>query len=81
MKKTLKNFDLSSPPPIEPYDAASVRSLRLRDQLSEAAFAHYFGVTERLVKRGENGLSLAYGPSLKMLNLVERKGVDWVAGY
>jgi len=81
MKKTLKNFDLSSLPPIEPYDADSVRSLRLRDQLGEAAFARYLGVTERLVRRWENALNLPYGPSLKMLNLVERKGVDWVAGY
>ena len=81
MKKTLKTFDLSSLPPIEPYDADAVRSLRLRDQPTEHAFARYLGVTERLVKRWENGLSLPFGPSLKRLNLVERKGVDWVAGY
>jgi putative transcriptional regulator len=75
-KKTMRHFDkgcLVSPDPVAPED---IRALRDREEVSQAAFARHLNVTPGLVSQWERGEKKPSGPSLKLLDIVARKGLD-----
>ncbi len=58
-----------------PRDAEEIRALRAREALSQADFAYHLNVTPGLVSKWERGEKRPSGPSLKLLDLVARKGL------
>jgi putative transcriptional regulator len=64
---------------VRPLSAADIRALRVREGASQAVFARYLNVTAGLVSQWERGEKHPQGPSLKLLTLVERNGLDAVA--
>jgi putative transcriptional regulator len=56
-----------------------IRHIRMREKASQAVFARYLNVTTSLVSQWERGEKRPRGASLKLLTLVERKGLDAVA--
>ncbi len=56
-------------------DAGEIRALRAREALSQADFAYHLNVTPGLVSQWERGEKKPSGPSLKLLDLVARKGL------
>lgn len=78
-QRTMKDFDALCLAPVEPFSPEDIRALRLREQASQAVFARYLNVTTGLVSQWERGQKRPGGASLKLLNLVARKGLQAVA--
>ena len=78
-KQTLREFDALCLTPVRSLKPEEIRSLRLREGASQAVFARYLNVTTGLVSQWERGEKHPQGASLKLLNLVERKGLSAVA--
>ena len=78
-KRSLKAFDVLCLTPVKPLSPRQIRALREREQASQAVFARYLNVTVSLVSQWERGEKHPGGASLKLLNLVPRKGLDAVA--
>jgi putative transcriptional regulator len=54
-------------------------SLREKLGLTQAVFAAYLNVSDRAVKKWEQGETKPKGATLKLLSLVDSKGLDVVA--
>jgi putative transcriptional regulator len=78
-KRTLREFDEMCLTPIQPLQPEEIRSLRLREHVSQAVFARHLNVTTGLVSQWERGEKHPQGPSLKLLSLVAKKGLDAIA--
>jgi putative transcriptional regulator len=78
-KKTMRKFDALCLTPIQPMTPKKIRALRVREKASQTVFAAYLNVTPSLVSKWERGEKHPQGASLKLLSLVERKGLEAVA--
>jgi len=77
--ETLRDFDAAQLPPLRLYDAAEIKRLRLRAKASQAVFAAYLNTSVSTVQKWEIGDKKPSGPALKLLNMVERKGLKALA--
>jgi putative transcriptional regulator len=64
--------------PIPPYDSTRIRALREQLKLSQAVMASVLNTSASTVRKWEVGDKQPSGPSLKLLNLLERKGLEAV---
>ena len=78
-KRTLRRFDEMCLTPVEPMDAAAIRTLRERERVSQAVLARHLNVTTGLVSQWERGEKRPAGPSLKLLSLVRSRGLAAIA--
>ena len=78
-KATMRGFDVGCLTVVEPLTPADIRSIREKEHVSQAVFAAYLHVTTSLVSKWERGDKRPQGASLKLLNLVKRKGLDVIA--
>ena len=78
-KRTLRAFDALCLTPIPDMSPERIRAIRLREGVSQAVFARYLNVSKGLVSQWERGKKRPRGASLKLLALVEKKGLDAVA--
>ena len=78
-KRTMRHFDLACLTPIRPLRPKQIKALREREHVSQSVFANYLNVTSSLVSKWERGEKRPSGASLKLLSLVEKKGLDGVA--
>lgn len=78
-KQTMKEFDDMCLTPVRDFTAVDIRALREREGLSQPVFARYLNVTKGLVSQWERGEKHPRGASLKLLALIEKKGLDVVA--
>lgn len=78
-KRTMKDFDALCLTPVEDLSAEDIRRIRLREGASQAVFARYLNVTTGLISQWERGEKRPRGASLKLLTLVDRKGLQAVA--
>ncbi|MFN5609653.1 MAG: helix-turn-helix domain-containing protein [Holosporales bacterium] len=78
-KKTMRDFDALCLTPIHPFTPEGIRALREREEVSQTVFAHYLNVTADYVSKLERGLKSPAGGTLKLLLLVERKGLGAIA--
>jgi putative transcriptional regulator len=77
--KTMRKFDALCLTPIQKMTPKKIRALRTREKTSQTVFAAYLNVTPSLVSKWERGEKHPQGASLKLLSLVEKKGLDAVA--
>ena len=77
--QTLHEFDAACLPPVKDYTADEIKNLRLRCRASQTVFAAYLNTSPSTVQKWERGHKHPNGPSLKLLNLVERKGLEVLA--
>lgn len=75
-KTTMRRLDLSCLTPVETFPPAAIRQIREVAQMSQATFALALNVTTSLVSKWERGEKKPSGPSLKLLALADRKGID-----
>lgn len=73
---TLREFDALCLPPIKDYSAAQIKRLRQRSKASQAVFAACLNTSASTVQKWEQGQKRPNGPSLKLLDLVDRKGLE-----
>lgn len=78
-KRTMRRFDASCLTPIHKFTADEIRALREREEVSQTVFAHYLNVSKDAVSQWERGDKHPAGPSLKLLSLVEKKGLAAIA--
>ena len=69
----LREFDALCLPPVEHYSAGQIKKLRLRYKASQAVFAAYSNTSPSTVQNWEQGEVQPNGPTLKRLNIVDRK--------
>jgi putative transcriptional regulator len=77
--KTMREFEslkVESPPV---YTAYEIKRLRLREKASQAVFAAYLNTSVSTVQKWEIGDKKPSGPALKLLSLVERRGLKALA--
>lgn len=77
-KRKMNKFDALCLAPIPDYDSGQIRALRDRLQLSQAVLASVLNTSLSTVRKWEIGEKHPSGPSLKLLNLLERKGLEAV---
>ncbi len=64
------------PPPVKEYSATKIKRLRARVHVSQAALAGYLNTTVATVRQWEKTDGThPKGPSLRLLNLIDRKGL------
>jgi len=73
--ETLREFDASRLPPLKPFRPTDIKRLRLKAKASQAVFAAYLNTSVSTVQKWEIGEKTPSGPALKLLNIVERKGL------
>lgn len=78
-KRTLRKFDDLCLTPVRPMSAQEIRALRERERVSQAVFARHLNVTTGLVSQWERGARHPAGASLKLLTLVQEKGLEAIA--
>jgi putative transcriptional regulator len=78
-KKTMRQFDESCLTPIRPFTPSEIKALREREEVSQTVFACHLNVSKDSISQWERGLKKPAGPSLKLLSLIEKKGLDAIA--
>ena len=75
-QKTMRKFDALCLPPVKQYTAAQIKRIRSRNKASQAVFAAYLNTSVSTVQKWEQGDKRPNGPSLKLLSLVDRTGIE-----
>ena len=76
-KRKMREFDaLCLATEVPEYNARKIRVLRERYKLSQAVFATVLNTSLSTVRQWEIGEKHPSGPSAKLLNLLERKGLE-----
>jgi putative transcriptional regulator len=78
-KKTMRKFDVLCLTPIQEMSPKKIRALRTREKASQTVFAAYLNVTPSLVSKWERGEKHPQGASLKLLSLIDKKGLEVIA--
>jgi len=78
-KHTMREFDVLCMPPVRNLSAAQIRAIRARSKMSQAVFAAVLNTSVSTVQKWEIGEKRPSGPSLKLLDVLERKGVSALA--
>lgn len=73
---TMRNFDVACLTAIDPMKPSTIKALRQKSKMSQATFASALNVTTSLVSQWERGEKKPSGPSLKLLSLIKRKGIE-----
>lgn len=78
-KQTMREFDDACLTPVEPLSPEAIRALREREHLSQPVFARYLNVSKNLVSDWERGVKRPGGPALRLLTVIEKKGIQSIA--
>ncbi len=73
---TMREFDRLCLPPIEPLTPEEIKKLREESKVSQAVFAAILNTSVSTVQKWEIGQKRPSGPALKLLHLVQRKGLE-----
>jgi putative transcriptional regulator len=74
--RRMKEYDSLCLAPIEPYTSEKIVKLRQRHHLSQAVLASVLNTSISTVRQWEIGAKRPSGPSLKLLDLLDRKGLE-----
>lgn len=77
--QTMREFDAMCLSAVKDYSAEQIKALRLSCRASQSVFAAYLNTSPSTVQKWEQGQKHPNGPSLKLLNLVEQKGLEVLA--
>ena len=78
-KTTMREFDQLCLIEVRLLSPADIKALRTRELASQTVFARVLNVTPGLVSQWERGEKIPGGAALKLLTLVEKKGMMAVA--
>jgi len=77
--KTMREFESLEVRAPKAYSAEDIKKLRLKEKASQAVFAAYLNISVSTVQTWEVGDKSPSGPALKLLDLVDRKGLKALA--
>ena len=75
-KRRMRQYEFLCLPPVPEFSRQKIRALRKRYQLSQAVLASILNTSLSTVRQWEIGHKHPSGPSLKLLDLLERKGLE-----
>jgi putative transcriptional regulator len=78
-KQTMHEFDERRLTPVQPLTPNQIRHIRERENVSQTIFARYLNVNKNSVSQWERGEKSPSGAALKLLSLVEKKGLSAIA--
>jgi len=73
---TMKNIENLCIPEVKEYSPQKIISIRKKLSLSQAALASLFNISPSTVQKWEQGNKKPAGASKKLLDIIERKGLD-----
>jgi putative transcriptional regulator len=77
-KRRMSEFDALCHLDVEDMSPRKIKRLREKTNVSQAVFAAVLNTSVSTVQKWEIGDKKPSGPSLKLLNLIERKGLEAV---
>jgi putative transcriptional regulator len=78
-KQTLREFDDACLTPVEVISGEQILLLRQREHISQPVFARYLNVSRNLVSDWERGVKKPGGPALRLLTVIQKKGLAAIA--
>ena len=75
-KRRMREYDALCLAPIPRYSRKKIRALRQRHRISQAVLATVLNTSLSTVRQWEIGAKQPSGPSLKLLDLLDRKGLE-----
>ena len=76
---TLREFDRLCLPPVEPLKPEQIKQIREASRVSQAVFAALLNTNLSTVQKWEIGQKKPTGTALKLLHLVQKRGLEVVA--
>lgn len=73
---TMKNITNLCLPEIKEYTPKKITAIRKKSKLSQAALASVFNISTSTVQKWEQGNKKPTGASKKLLDIMERKGLE-----
>jgi len=73
---TMKNIEKLCLPDVREYSPDKIVSIRKKFKLSQAALASIFNISPSTVQKWEQGSKKPTGASRKLLDIIERKGLE-----
>jgi putative transcriptional regulator len=75
---TLREFDSLCLPPVAPLEPEAIKHIREASRVSQAVFARYLNTSLSTVQKWEIGQKKPTGTALKLLHLVDKRGLEAV---
>ncbi len=75
-KRKMNKYDALCINPIPRYSPTQIKRIRLSNHLSQSALASLLNTSLPAVRQWESGNKNPSGTSLKLINLLERKGLE-----
>lgn len=76
---TMREYEALTLTPVDDLTPDEIKKLRLKEKVSQAILALYLNTSVSTIRQWEQGEKHPRGTSLKLLNLVRRKGLAAVA--
>lgn len=75
-KRKMAKYDLLCLRPVPNYSPGKIKALRSRYHISQAVLAAVINISPSTVRQWEIGEKRPGGPSLKLLNILDLKGIE-----
>jgi len=77
-KKTMREFDVRCLTAVDELSPKEIQALRKREGVSQAVLARCLNLTTGQISQLERGVKHARGATLKLLYLIDKKGLEAV---
>lgn len=77
--RRMHEYDALRLPPVPDYSATKIKAIRARHNLSQAVMAAALNASLSTVRQWEIGQKKPSGPAAKLLNVLDRKGLEALA--
>jgi len=74
--RSMRKYDALCLESVPKYSSKNIRELRNRNNLSQTVFASVLNTSPSTIRQWETGARHPSGPSLKLLNLLDKKGLE-----
>jgi putative transcriptional regulator len=78
-KQTMREFDDACLTPVHVLAPDEIKAIRDREHISQPVFARYLNVSKNLVSDWERGVKKPGGPALRLLTVIQKKGLAAIA--
>jgi putative transcriptional regulator len=78
-KQTMREFDEACLTPVHVLAPEEIKQIRQREHISQPVFARYLNVSKNLVSDWERGIKKPGGPALRLLTVIQKKGLEAIA--
>jgi putative transcriptional regulator len=78
-KQTMREFDDACLTPVYVLAPDEIKAIRDREHISQPVFDRYLNVSKNLVSDWERGVKKPGGPALRLLTVIQKKGLAAIA--